>query len=160
MEAKLHSSSNGVIRRQSKMDEKTIQAKELFAKAERKTKRRWKKGWTKPNLIKAAHLKNSNTFTIVDFTFKRKKWRQNVELRGYIFNQISGIFLGDCVWSDWASWTTCGVQDGRTCGLKQRTREREILIPKTIGDNCCERSPVYTEICGYEPCGMFFMLSV
>ena len=36
------------------MDEKTIQAKELFAKAERKTKRRWKKGWTKPNLIKAA----------------------------------------------------------------------------------------------------------
>ena len=36
------------------MDEKTIQAKEQFAKAERKTKRRWKKGWTKPNLIKAA----------------------------------------------------------------------------------------------------------
>ena len=54
LQAKLHH-TNGVIRRQSKMDEKTVQAREHFDKAERKTKRRWKKGWTKPNLIKAAH---------------------------------------------------------------------------------------------------------
>ena len=50
--------SNGVIRRQStKLDEnKTLEAQEKLQKAEKKTRRRWKNGWKKPNLIKAAHI--------------------------------------------------------------------------------------------------------
>ena len=50
--------TNGVIRRQStKLDDnKTVEAKEKLEKAEKKTRRRWKNGWKKPNLIKAAHI--------------------------------------------------------------------------------------------------------
>jgi len=59
---------------------------------------------------------------------------------------------GDCEWSLWGTWSTCGAGQEEECGPKLRQRERELITPQTIGDRCCPGKSTDTEICGYDLC--------
>ena len=52
--------------------------------------------------------------------------------------KVNLILLGDCIWADWASWSTCAESCGDRDGTGDQTREREIETQPTGNGAPCD----------------------
>ena len=58
------------------------------------------------------------------------------------------LFLVNCSWDEFSSWTTCT----KTCGGGTQVRQRQVKVPAQFGGEACEGGQAEQRVCNEQGC--------